>query len=91
MHPLKQYAKMKNAIQLYVVLLLSACASVHDNPNAELVMKPGETIQAHTSQGTMRILYVDRYTRRYVWKGHDKTFRLQTRQERWDGRSTHAQ
>ena len=76
---------MKNAIQLFVVLFLSACASVPDNPNAELVMKPGETIEAHTSQGTMRISYVDRYTRRYVWEGYDKTFRHQTRRERWYG------
>lgn len=72
-------------MQLLCVLLLSACASVPDNPRAELVMVPGETIEASTPQGTMRISYVDRYTRRYIWNGWDKTFRHQTRQERWNG------
>lgn len=76
---------MKIALALVTAVLLSSCASVPDNPNAELVMTPGTTIVASTSQGTIHISYVDRYTRRYVWDGYDKTFRHQTRQERWNG------
>jgi hypothetical protein len=76
---------MKNIFHLLMALLLCSCASVPDNPNAELVMGPGSVIEATTSQGTMQISHVDRYTRRYIWDGYDKTFRHQTRQERWYG------
>jgi hypothetical protein len=76
---------MKNYLYLLSTLFLFSCATVPDNPNAELVMTPGSVIEATTSQGTMQIAYVDRLTRRYVWDGYDKTFRHQARQKRWYG------
>ncbi len=76
---------MKNALLLFTTLLLGSCMSVPENPDAELAMSPGTAIEATTSQGTMQISYVDQYTRRYIWDGYDKTFRHQTRQERWYG------
>jgi hypothetical protein len=76
---------MKNYLYLLSTLFLFSCATVPDNPNAELVMTSGTVIEATTSQGTMQISYVDRLTRRYVWDGYDKTFRHQARQKRWYG------
>ena len=73
------------AFLFLTAVLLGSCASVPDNPNAELVMTPGTTVVASTSQGTIQISYVDRYTRRYVWDGYDKTFRHQPRHKRWYG------
>ena len=48
-------------------------------------MKPGMTISATNDQGTIRIEYIDKYTRRYFWDGHVKTFRHQPRDKRWFG------
>jgi len=76
---------MNHILHLLIALLLCSCAFVPDNPNAELVMEPRSVIEATTSQGTMQISYVDRYTRRYIWDGYDKTFSHQTRQKRWYG------
>lgn len=76
---------MNHILHLLIALLICSCASVSDNPNAELAMGPGSVIEATTSQGTMQISYVDQYTRRYIWDGYDKTFRHQTRQKRWYG------
>lgn len=76
---------MKDAFLLLTLLLLGSCASAPKNPNPELVMTPGTTVEADTAQGVMQISYVDQYTRRYVWDRHDRTFRHQPRQKRWHG------
>ena len=76
---------MKIIATLFLAPLFCTCATVHDNPNAELVMTPGSVIKATTSQGTMQIYYVDRFKRRYVWDDQDKTFRHRARQKRWNG------
>ena len=69
-----------------VALLISCCTQVvNDNPKSELVMQPGMSITATNSQGTMRIDYIDKYTRRYTWDGNVKTFRHQPRMKHWLG------
>jgi hypothetical protein len=69
-----------------VALLISCCTQVeNDNPKSELVMRPGMSITATNSQGTMRIDYIDKYTRRHTWDGNVKTFRHQPRMKRWLG------
>jgi hypothetical protein len=76
---------VNHILHLLIAALICSCASVPDNPNAELAMGPGSVIEATTSQGTIQISYVDQYTRRYIWDGYDKAFRHQTRQKRWYG------
>ncbi len=76
---------MNNIFQFLIALLFCSCESVPDNPNAELVMGPESVIEATTLQGTIQISYVDRYTRRYIWDGYDKTLRHQPRHKRWYG------
>ena len=69
------------------VFFLTGCStSVQvDNQASELVMQPGMSITATNSQGTMRIDYIDKYTRRYTRDGNVKTFRHQPRMKRWLG------
>lgn len=76
---------MKNALLLIAAILFSSCKSVPENQNVELAMSPGMVIEARTTEGTMRIEYVDSYTRRYRWDSYDKKFRHQPRQKRWHG------
>ena len=81
--------KMKDIMKqwLTVIILTGLCAlfccSCRDE--SELVMPPGSIIEATNRQGTMRIDALDKYTRRYTWKGKSKTFRLYARSERWYG------
>jgi hypothetical protein len=70
---------------LLLALLLTGCAITRALVPSELAMAPGMTIEAMTRDGTMRIDYVDRYTRRYSWDGREKTFRHRPRQSRWYG------
>src|SRR5690606_24687686 len=56
-----------------------------DNPHSELVMTPGMSILAANDQGSIRIDYIDKYTRKYSWDGYQRTFRHQARFERWYG------
>lgn len=67
--------------------LLASCSSkpMKDTPHSELVMGPGMTITATNDQGSIRIEYIDRYTRRYSWDEHVKIFRHQPRETRWFG------
>ncbi|MGJ8695475.1 MAG: hypothetical protein ACSHYF_04105 [Verrucomicrobiaceae bacterium] len=76
---------MRGLFPVLVAVLMGSCARGPDGGDAELVMWPGMEIEATTSQGTMRVLSVDRMRRRYVWEGYDKTFRHQERRTRWDG------
>jgi hypothetical protein len=80
-------AGLCQALLAACVFLLTGCStSVQvDNQASELVMQPGMSITATNSQGTMRIDYIDQYTRRYAWDGNVKTFRHQPRMKRWLG------
>ena len=52
---------------------------------SELVMPKGSIVEATNRQGAMRIDALDKYTRRYSWRGISKMFRLFARSERWSG------
>lgn len=76
---------MKRTLAIVSLAFLAGCAFAPDNPDSELVMAPGMVIEAINKQGTLRIEYVGKYTRRYSWDGHVKTFRYMPRQDRWYG------
>lgn len=48
-------------------------------------MTPGMEIDARTREGRIKIQYVDKFTRRYIWDGHVKEFTHRPRAERWLG------
>ena len=84
---MKKLSKCVTSLLGLCGVVLTACGSavVNDNPESELVMQPGMSITATNIQGTMRIDYIDKYTRRYAWDGNVKIFRHQPRMKRWLG------
>ncbi len=48
-------------------------------------MTPGMEIDVRTKEGPIKIQYVDKLTRRYIWDGHVKEFAHQPRAKRWLG------
>ncbi len=69
---------------LFAALINTGCTTFN-RVDSELVMTPGMFIEATTTQGVMRISYVDKYVREYTWDGHTKVFGHMARKERWYG------
>lgn len=76
---------MKQMLPQLVLVGLWFLVGCSCRDESELVMPKGSFIEATNRQGTMRIDALDKYTRRYTWKGKNKTFRLLARAKRWFG------
>jgi hypothetical protein len=64
---------------------LAGCDAGPALPVKEVVLHPGESIQAVNKFGSVRIAYVSPLKREFVWDGQSRTVKLMSRPERWLG------
>jgi hypothetical protein len=54
-------------------------------PGTEVVMQPGDVIEATTKSGSIKIVALDEICREYTWEGASRWVEMWPRRERWYG------